>query len=56
VAYRLADPSVAELLIQMRALADARLTEIATITRTYVKRRGLLEPVDQVELVRLAPC
>jgi DNA-binding transcriptional ArsR family regulator len=56
VAYRLADPSVAELLIQMRALADTRLTEIATITRTYVERRGLLEPVDQVELVRLAPC
>src|SRR5690606_30010079 len=36
----------------MRAIADARLTEIGAITRTYVQRRGLLEPVDQAELFR----
>jgi rhodanese-related sulfurtransferase len=52
ITYRLADASVADLLVQMRAIAEARLTEIGAITRTYVERRGLLEPVDQDALVR----
>lgn len=52
ITYHLADPSVADMLVQMRGIAEARLTEIAAITRTYVERRGLLEPVDQDELVR----
>ena len=52
ITYRLADASVAELLRQMRAIADARLTEIDAITRTYLERRGLLEAVDQGELLR----
>ena len=52
ITYRLADASVADLLLQMRAVADARLTEIQSITRTYAERRGLFEPVDQAELLR----
>lgn len=52
ITYHLADASVADMLLQMRAIADARLTEIGAITRTYVERRGLLEPVDQEELLR----
>jgi rhodanese-related sulfurtransferase/DNA-binding transcriptional ArsR family regulator len=52
ITYHLADASVADLLLQMRDIADARLTEIAAITRTYVERRGLLEPVNQGELFR----
>jgi ArsR family transcriptional regulator len=52
ITYHLVDPSVADLLVHMRAIADARLTEIGAITRTYVQRRGLLEPVDQAELFR----
>jgi rhodanese-related sulfurtransferase len=52
ITYQLADPSVADMLVQMRAVADARLTEIGAITRAYVERRGLLEPVDQDELLR----
>lgn len=52
ITYHLADAPVADLLLQMRAVADARLIEIGEITRTYVERRGLLEPVDQGELFR----
>jgi rhodanese-related sulfurtransferase len=52
ITYHLADALVADLLLQMRDIADARLTEIAAITRTYVERRGLLEPVNQGELFR----
>ena len=52
ITYHLADASVAALLLEMRAVADARLTEIGAITRSYVERRGLLEPVDQAELFR----
>lgn len=52
ITYHLADASVADMVLQMRAIADARLTEIGAITRTYVERRGLLERVDQEELLR----
>lgn len=52
ITYQLADRSVADMLHQMRSVADRRLTEIADITRTYVERRGLLEPVEQHELLR----
>lgn len=52
ITYHVADPSVADLVHQMRAVADARLSEIQAITRTYADRRGLLEPVDQAELFR----
>lgn len=52
ITYRVAAPAVADLLVQMRALADARLTEIGAITRTYVERRGLLEQIGHEELLR----
>ena len=52
VTYRLADRGVSDLLVRMRAVADARLSEVAAITRVYVQRRGLLEPVGQDELRR----
>jgi len=52
ITYHVADASVANLLLQMRALADARLAEIGAITRTYVERRGLFESIDQDELFR----
>ena len=52
ITYRLADASVARLLVHLREIADARLTEIGAITRAYVERRGLLEPIDQDELLR----
>lgn len=52
ITYRLADASVAGLLLQMRAIADARLRDIDAITRTYLQHRGLLEAVNQGELLR----
>jgi rhodanese-related sulfurtransferase len=52
ITYHLADASVADLLLQMRAVAESRLTEIQAIARTYAERRGLLESVDQTELLR----
>ena len=52
ITYHLSDPLVGNMLVQMRALADARLTEIGALTRTYIDQRGLLEPVDQDELLR----
>lgn len=52
ITYHLADASIAELLLRMRTIAEARLDEIGAITRTYVERRGLLEPVPQAELLR----
>jgi rhodanese-related sulfurtransferase/Fe2+ or Zn2+ uptake regulation protein len=52
ITYQLADASVADLLLQMRSIADARLSEIHAITRTYLERRGLLEAVDQGEVLR----
>jgi len=52
ITYQLADASVADMLVHMREIAAARLTEIGAITRTYVERRGLLEPVEQDDLVR----
>lgn len=52
ITYRLADASIADLLLRMRAVADARLSEMQAITRTYAEQRGLLEPVGQAELFR----
>lgn len=52
ITYQLADDSVADLLLRMRTVAEARLSEIGAITRAYVERRGLLEPLGQDELIR----
>ncbi len=52
VTYRLADPKVAELLLSVRRVAEARLAEVAKITRDFLAENALLEPVDEVALRR----
>ena len=52
VTYRLADPSVAALLLTVRQVAEARLAEVARITRAFLAENGQLEPVDERELRR----
>jgi len=52
VTYRLADPGVGQFLLDLRGLAESRLSEIAHVTRQYLERRGALEPVDRDELLR----
>ncbi len=50
VTYRLADAKVAELLLSIRKLAEARLAEVAKITRDFLAEKALLEPVDETAL------
>jgi rhodanese-related sulfurtransferase/DNA-binding transcriptional ArsR family regulator len=52
VTYRLADAAVGEFVLALRALAQARLTEIDHVTRDYLEQRGPLEAVGDAELVR----
>lgn len=52
VTYRLAEPRVAEFLLDLRRLAESRLIEIRHVTRQYLEERGALEPIDDTELVR----
>jgi rhodanese-related sulfurtransferase len=52
VTYRLADAQVGEFLLDLRRMAESRLTEIQHVTRQYLEGRGALEPVDNEELVR----
>ena len=52
VTYRLADPQVGEFLLSLRTLAESRLAEVRHVTRQYLEERGVLEPVDNDELVR----
>ena len=52
VTYRLADPDVGEFVLELRRLAESRLTEIQHVTRQYLDQRGALEPVDNTELAR----
>lgn len=47
VTYRLADPSVAHLLLSVRAVAEARLAEVAKVTRDFLAENAQLEPVDE---------
>ncbi len=50
VLYRLADDQVARFLIELRALAHARLAEVDQVVRTYVSADGDPTPVTQDEL------
>jgi rhodanese-related sulfurtransferase/DNA-binding transcriptional ArsR family regulator len=50
VTYRLADPSVADLLLSVRRVAEARLAEVAKATRDFLAANAQLEPVDEVAL------
>jgi rhodanese-related sulfurtransferase/DNA-binding transcriptional ArsR family regulator len=52
VTYRLADPQVGEYFLELRRLAESRLTEVQQVTRQYLEQRGALEPVDNEELAR----
>lgn len=51
VTYRLADPSVAEFVRQLRMLAEKRLVEIEQTARTFIEGRIGFNPVDQHELL-----
>jgi rhodanese-related sulfurtransferase/DNA-binding transcriptional ArsR family regulator len=50
VTYRLSDPSVAELLLATRKVAEARLAEVTRITRDFLSENAQLEAVDVDEL------
>jgi rhodanese-related sulfurtransferase/DNA-binding transcriptional ArsR family regulator len=52
VTYRLADPKVAELLLTLRRVAEARLAEVERTTRQFLAENELLEPVDEAALRR----
>src|SRR3990172_1961876 len=52
VTYRLADPPVADFFLPLRTLAQSRLAEIEQVTRQYLEQRGVLEAVDEEELLR----
>jgi rhodanese-related sulfurtransferase len=51
VTYRLADGAVDGFYRALRGLAEARLAEVQQIARTFVDRRGPLEPVDKRRLL-----
>lgn len=51
VEYRLADVAVAGFCHALRCLAEARLTEVASVTRTYFEDRGAMETVDAATLI-----
>jgi rhodanese-related sulfurtransferase len=52
VTYRLADERVALFFRELRGLAQARLTEIEHVTRTFLDDEAALEPVDRETLVK----
>jgi rhodanese-related sulfurtransferase/DNA-binding transcriptional ArsR family regulator len=52
VTYRLADPRVAQLFLALRAVAEARLAEVAKISRDFLAENALLEPIDAAALRR----
>ena len=52
VTYRLADPTVAALLLALRKVAEARRAEVAKISRGFLAENALLEPVDEAALRR----
>jgi rhodanese-related sulfurtransferase/DNA-binding transcriptional ArsR family regulator len=52
VTYRLADLSVAELLLTVRGVAERRLAEVTQIAQDFLEENALLEPVDDDALRR----
>lgn len=52
VTYRLADPSVAEFVRQLRLLAENRLAEVEQVTRHFIEGRIGFDAVDRDELLR----
>lgn len=51
VTYRLASLDVEHLLGSLRTLAETQIAEVSHLTRTFLKERHLLEPVNQELLV-----
>ncbi len=47
VTYRVADQAVDDFYGALRGLAETRLAEVQQIARTFVEKRGSLEPVDR---------
>jgi rhodanese-related sulfurtransferase/DNA-binding transcriptional ArsR family regulator len=52
VTYRLADGTVAELLLALRRVAETRLADVAKITREFLAENAQLEEVDEDALRR----
>ena len=52
VTYRLADLSVADLLLALRKVAETRLAEVAKVSRDFLAENAQLEPVDEEALRR----
>src|SRR5262249_43995309 len=49
--YRIADERVVTFFLTLRGLAEARLDEIAQVTRSFFEERDAMEPVDRDVLV-----
>lgn len=54
VHYQLSSPEVSAFFLQLRGLAEARLTEVEAIRRDFLAGRGELEPIPGPELLRRA--
>lgn len=52
ILYRLADQTVSDLVLSVRAVAERRLAEVEQITREFLSGQEALEPVDRTELLR----
>jgi rhodanese-related sulfurtransferase/DNA-binding transcriptional ArsR family regulator len=52
VTYRVADPSVAALLLALRSAAETRLADVAKITRDFLSENAQREEIDEVALRR----
>lgn len=52
VTYRVADQAVDDFYAALRGLAETRLAEVQQIARTFVLKRGSLEPVDRRRLLK----
>ncbi len=50
VTYRLAHPSVGDLLLAVRKVAEARLAEVEKITRAFLAENAQTEPIDEKAL------
>lgn len=51
VTYRIADRAVDDFYRSLRGLAEAQLAEVQQIARSFVEKRGSLEPVDRQRLL-----
>lgn len=52
VTYRLADPSVADFIRQLRLLAESRLAEVELATRSFAESGTGFDPINRAELLR----